>query len=290
MNFLLIAVIILLYSFQTLFCKLYTDRYPGRADLASPVFCVIEGVFVTLFTFAFGGFRFEVSPFTLLMGVLNAVALFAYNQSLIQASIRGSYAFMNVILLFGGLLVPSVYGAVFLNEPLSLVKIFSILAVLVSCVLMNLEDIKLKNTPVSYYIFCVILFVANGLYGTFVKMQSVHRDDQKQEMIMLTFFLTGVLAFVQLLMQERKNTLAAFRLNAKCILPLAVCILSASLAINLLVLVLPLVDTAVLYTVENGGVLVLAALYAVLFFREKLRPVKAAGILLAVAAITAMSL
>ncbi|MBQ2668842.1 MAG: EamA family transporter [Clostridia bacterium] len=290
MNFLLIAVIIFLYSFQTLFCKLYTDRYPGRADLASPVFCVIEGVFVTLCTFAFGGFRFELSPFTLLMGVLNAVALFAYNQSLIQASVRGSYAFMNVVLLFGGLLVPSVYGAVFLNEPLSLVKIFSIAAVLVSCVLMNLEDIKLKNTSVSYYIFCVVLFVANGLYGTFVKMQTVHRDDQKQEMIMLTFFLTGVLAFIQLLMKEKKNTFAAFRLNGRCILPLAVCILSASLAINLLVLVLPLVDTAVLYTVENGGVLVLAALYAVLFFREKLRPVKAAGILLAVAAITAMSL
>lgn len=290
MNFLLIAVLIFLYSFQTLFCKLYTDRYPGRADLASPVFCVIEGIFVTLFTFAFGGFRFALSPFTLLMGVLNAAALFAYNMSLIKAGSRGSYAFMNVVMLFGGLLIPSVYGAVFLSEPLSLLKILGIAAVLVSCVLMNLEDIKLKNTPLSYYIFCTILFIANGLYGTFVKMQSVHRDDQKQEMIMLTFFLTGVLALVQLLFAEKKNAAAAFRLNRKCILPLAACILSASLAINLLVYILPFVDTAVLYTVKNGGLLVLAALYSVLFFREKLRPVKAAGMLLAVAAITVMSL
>ena len=290
MSFLLIAVIILLYSFQTLFCKLYTDRYPGRADLASPIFCVLEGIFVTLFTFAFGGFRFSLSPFTLLMGVLNALALFAYNMSLIKAGSRGSYAFMNVIMLFGGLSVPSVYGAVFLNETISPPKILAIVAVLVACLLMNLEDIKLKNTPVSYYVFCLILFIANGMYGTFIKMQTVYRDDQKQEMVMLTFFLTGFIAFVQLLFSEKKNTLAAFRLNKKCILPLIICILSASLAINLLVLVLPLVNTAVLYTVENGGVLVLAAVYSVLFFREKLRPVKAAGILLAVAAITVMSL
>ena len=290
MSFLLIAVIILLYSFQTLFCKLYTDRYPGRADLASPVFCVLEGIFVTLFTFAFGGFRFNISPFTLLMGVLNALALFAYNLSLIKAGSRGSYAFMNVIMLFGGLSVPSVYGAVFLNEAISPLKILAIVAVLVSCLLMNLEDIKLKNTPFSYYVFCLILFVANGMYGTFVKMQSVYRDAEKQEMVMLTFALTGLIAFIQLLAAEKKNTLAAFKLNKKCILPLALCILSAALAINLLVLVLPLVNTAVLYTVENGGVLVLAALYSVLFFREKLRPVKAAGILLAVAAITVMSL
>ena len=290
MSVLLIAVIILLYSFQTLFCKLYTDRYPGRADLASPVFCVLEGIFVTLFTFAFGGFQFHVSPFTLLMGVLNALALFAYNMSLIKAGSRGSYAFMNVVMLFGGLLVPSVYGAVCLNEPISPLKFIGIAAVLVSCVLMNLEDIKLKNTPFSYYVFCVILFAANGLYGTFVKMQTVHRDDQKQEMIMLTFALTGLIAFIQLLASEKKSTLQAFKLNAKCVLPLLICVLSASLAINLLVLVLPLVDTAVLYTVENGGVLVLAALYSVIFFREKLRPVKVAGILLAVAAITVMSL
>ena len=290
MDFLLIAAIILLYSFQTLFCKLYTDRYPGRADLASPVFCVLEGIFVTLFTFAFGGFQFHVSPFTLLMGVLNALALFAYNMSLIKAGSRGSYAFMNVIMLFGGLLVPSVYGAVALGEPISVLKVAGIAAVLVSCILMNIEDIKLKNTPFSYYVFCLILFVANGLYGTFVKMQSVHRDGEKQEMIMLTFALTGVIAFVQLLTAEKKNTLAAFKLNRKCILPLAVCILSASLAINLLVLVLPFVDTAVLYTVENGGVLVLAAVYSVLFFHEKPRPIKITGILLAVAAITVMSL
>lgn len=290
MSVILIAAIILLYSFQTLFCKLYTDRYPGKPELASPVFCVLEGIFVTLFTFAFGVFRFSLSPFTLLMGVLNALALFAYNMSLIKAGSRGSYAFMNVIMLFGGLSVPSVYGAVFLNESISVIKVLAIVAVLVSCLLMNLEDIKLKNTPISYYVFCLILFVANGMYGTFVKMQSVYRDDQKQEMIMLTFALTGLIAFVQMLLTQKKETFSAFRLNKKCVLPLIVCILSASLAINLLVLVLPLVNTAVLYTVENGGVLVLAALYSVIFFREKLRPVKTAGILLAVAAITVMSL
>ena len=290
MSILLIAVIILLYSFQTLFCKLYTDSYPGRAELASPVFCIIEGICVTIVTFAFNGFQFSVSPFTLLMGVLNALALFAYNMSLIKASTLGSYAFMNVIMLFGGLLVPSIYGAAFLGEAITATKVIGILAVLLSCLLMNIEDIKLKNTPFTYYIFCGILFVANGLYGTFVKMQTVHHDEQKQEMIMLTFALTSAVALIQLITSEKKNTLQAFKLTRKAVLPLIVCLLSASLAINLLVYLLPLLDTAVLYTVENGGVLILSALYSVLFFHEKLRPVKAVGILTASVGITIMSL
>lgn len=290
MSMFLIFIIILLYSFQTLFCKLYTDRYPGRAELASPVFCVIEGICVTLVTFAFNGFQFNISRFTLLMGVLNALALFAYNMSLIKASTLGSYAFMNVIMLFGGLLVPSIYGAVFLNEEISAAKIIGILAVLLSCLLMNIEDIKLKNTPFTYYIFCGVLFIANGLYGTFVKMQTVYKDDQKQEMIMLTFALTSLVALAQLFASEKKNTLKAFKLSRKSILPLIICLISASLAINLLVYLLPLLDTAVLYTVENGGVLILSALYSVLFFREKLRPVKVIGILTAVVGITVMSI
>lgn len=290
MSMFLIFVIILLYSFQTLFCKLYTDHYPGREDLASPVFCVIEGICVTLVTFAFNGFQFNISRFTLLMGILNALALFAYNMSLIKASTLGSYAFMNVIMLFGGLLIPSVYGAVFLGEEISAAKIIGILAVLLSCVLMNIEDIKLKHTPFTYYIFCGILFIANGLYGTFVKIQTVYKDDQKQEMIMLTFVLTSIVALAQLFASEKKDTLKAFKLSRKAVLPLIICLISASLAINLLVYLLPLLDTAVLYTVENGGVLILSALYSVLFFREKLRPVKAVGILTAAIGITVMSI
>lgn len=290
MDLLLIAVVIVLYSFQTLFCKLFTDKYPGKAELASPVFGVLEGFFIALFTFAFNGFQFTASPFTIIMGILNAAMLFGYNNSLIAAGKKGSYAFMNVILLFGGIIVPTVYGAIWLSEPLTPTKIAGIVLMLVACVLMNLEEMKMKNTPIIYYVLCGMLFVFNGLYCTFVKIQTVHKDEEKQEMIMFTFFAMAIVALVQLILKEKKDTLKAFKLNAKSIIPLAVCLLSAASAVNLLTYILPLVDTAMFYTVENGGVLVLSALYSVIFFKEKLRPVKAAGIILAVVSITVLSI
>ena len=82
----------------------------------------------------------------------------------------------------------------------------------------------------------------------------------------------------------------AFKFNVKCLIPLIICLISAASAINLLTYILPFVDTAMFYTVENGGVLVLSAVYSVLFFKEKLRPVKAAGIILAVVSITILSI
>ena len=287
---LLILVIVLLYSLQTLFCTMYTERYPGKSENASPVFCVLEGIAISLFTWAWIGFKFELSPLTLLFGALNAAVLFGYNTSLIKASAKGSYAFLNVSLLFGGILVPLLYTTVFLGDTLQWYQYLGIALMLVSFVLMNYKEIKLKGTPWVYYIFCAILFICNGLYGVLLKMQSVYRESEKNEMIILTFGLMGLIALIQLAFKEKKNTLKAFRLSKKAILPLILCLVSAALAINMLVLVIPMVNTAVLYTVENGGVLVCAAIYSFLFFKEKPQVSTILGIAVAAVSITILSL
>lgn len=287
---LLILLIVVLYSFQTLFCTLYTNKYPGKPENASPVFCVLESVAIAVFTWVWIGFKFEVSPMTLLYGVLNAVALFSYNTSLIKASSKGSYAFMNVAMLFGGILVPLLYTTVFLGDTLHWYQYAAIGLMLVSFVLMNYKEIKLKDTPWLYYVFCALLFISNGMYGTLLKMQSDYDVTQKNEMIILTYGIMGVIAFVQLAFKEKKDTFKAFKMNKKAIIPLLLCLASAALAINVLVTVIPMVNTAVLYTVENGGVLVLSAIYSFIFFKEKPQPMTIIGIILAAVSITVLSI
>ena len=53
--------------------------------------------------------------------------------------------------------------------------------------------------------------------------------------------------------------------------------------------VMQLVNVPVLYTVENGGVLVLSVVFAVFFFREKITPFKAVGLLLALSSLVMLS-
>ena len=115
---LLIALIVVLYSFQTLFCTMFNNKYSGKSENASAVFCILESVFIAVFTWAWIGFKFSLSPITLLFGCLNAVALFGYNNSVIKAGARGSYSFMNVSQLFGGIIVPLLYTTIFLGDSL----------------------------------------------------------------------------------------------------------------------------------------------------------------------------
>lgn len=239
MNFIYIGLIILLYSFQTLFCKLFSDRYPGKTGLSSPVFCIIEAAFITLTTFAFNDFQFHVSPLTILFGLLNGLILFGYNTSLIKAGTLGSYAFLNVCLLYGAILVPSAYGIIFLQENINLLKIIGILMMLIACVFMNWDEIKLKGSSIKYYIFCILLFLFNGAYCSIIKMQTIYHNEEKQSMIMITFALMGIIALVNLLCTEKENTLQAFKLSKNCLPFLILCLISATLAINLLMYILP---------------------------------------------------
>ena len=50
-------------------------------------------------------------------------------------------------------------------------------------------------------------------------------------------------------------------------------------------LLLNLIDVTVLYTVDNGGVMMLSALYSITLFKEKATPLKVIGIIIAVASL-----
>lgn len=292
MSFLLLFVIILLYSLQTLFCTLYTKNYTGKDALASPVFSVWQGLAIALITLAFLGFRFAPEPLTLLFGALNALALFGYNTSLIKAGAAGSYAFMCIVYLFGGLSVPLLFNAFVLRNPVTPLQWVAFGGMLAAFVLMNIEDVKLGGTKPVYYVFCAILFVCNGLYATFLKMQETYvgDDSQSRQMVILTFGLMAVVAFAALAAKEKRGVFRALRVNKEALPGLAGCVVVAAAAVNLLVYLLPLIDLAVLYPVEDGGVLVVSTLFSVIFFKEKLTVLKVIGIAAALAGIVALSL
>ena len=286
----LIGGIILLYSLQTLFCTLYTRRYPGRDELASPVFCILEAVFIAAITFALRGFSFRPSGVTWLLGALNALVLLGYNTSLMEAGKRGSYAFFNMALLYGAILVPTVYSVLFLRESTTACQWIGAALMLIALGLMNWEGKSGEKPKRGYYLCCLILFLCNGLYSVLLKKQSLAQPEESGEMVMITFGLMGLFALIRLILQEKGRTAAAFRQSKKSLPPLILCLLSAGLAVNGLVWVLPRVNTVVLFTLENGGVLLLSSLYALFLFHEKAAPLKIAGILTAIVSMTLLSL
>ena len=142
----LVALMILFFSFQSLFTRLYSANYAGPdANKATPVFSVCYGVFIAAASFLLGGMTFAPSWQTILLGLLNAGMLIFYNTYIIEAGNRGSYSFLMVASMFGGILVPMPIGLLFLVDPLSGWQVVAVLLMLASLGLMNVRPISLQG-------------------------------------------------------------------------------------------------------------------------------------------------
>ena len=270
MTYVLMVAIVLLYTAQSFLTRLYSARYPGNAENASPVFSIISGITVAVVSVAVCGFHFVASPLTWLLGVLNALALIIYNATIIKASQSGPYSVLMVFSIAGGIIIPALVGAVGFGDNLTLLKIVCILVVLV-CVYLISDKGEQAKASRGFWLAVSGLAVGNGLYGSLLDVQQrVTSVGEKEEMIAITFALCALFSLAMLAFKLKSRTVSALKQTKMSAFYLIATSLVAAVAVHVLTFVIGLVDLAVLYTFYCSGVLMLSVLCSALFFKEKL--------------------
>lgn len=293
----LVAMMVFCYTCQSLFTKLYSAHYTGKdAALATPVFSICFGAFIGLGTLIIGGFSFSPSWYTVLYGALNAVMLLLYNTSLIKAGEKGSYSFLMICNMFGAIIVPLVVSALFLNETITVRQGIAIAMMLISFVVMNVRSISFKGASGAYYLWCALLFMANGLYSTFMNVQqktmaSMSLPSQRTEMLAIVYLGMALSVLVAQFAKGGFSRIAkGFQMGKKSAMYVLGCCVVATIAANLLLYLLNIVPSNVLFTIDNGGVLVLSVLCSFILFKERPTWEQYIGIALAVISIVMISL
>ena len=290
---LMVFLMIMCFSFQSLFTRLYSANYAGKdAAKATPVFSVCYGLFIAAASFLLGGMSFAPSWQTWGLGLLNAFMLILYNTSMIEAGNRGSYSFLMVSSMFGGILVPMFIGVCFLGESLKGLQIVAVVLMLVALVLMNLRTISFKGASKAYYLWCIALFFANGLYGAIQNLQAqVMNGAERTEMLTILYACSALTVIIpELVRGKGKELKAGFKMGKKAALFLLITCLSATAAANLLLYILTLMESSVLYTIDSGAVLVVSILYSLILFKEKPNWEQVIGMVVAVASIVLINI
>ena len=290
-NVLLIGAMILLYTLQSLLCKKYSDHYPGHEEMASPVFTLASGVVVVIVSFAVAGFSFVAAPLTLLLGVINAVVLVGYNTFIIKASQTGAYSVLMVFSIAGGITIPVVSGMIFFDDRPSLLKLLSLIVIFVAVYLVSHRKGEQLLGDRMFIPACVGLGICNGAYGALLDAQQRFTGAaEKEEMVAMTYALAVVISFAFLLIKQKRAMLAALRQSKRSLFYLLTCSVVVALAINVMVAIIPLVGIAVLYTFDNAGTFLFSVIASVIFFRERLSKLNAAGCILMCAALVGVSI
>lgn len=287
MMYVLLLVLVMLYSWQSLFCRLYTN---ARNSEGAIQFSVFYAAFAGICTLAVNGFSFSPSKITILLGLINAVMILVYNIAMVKCGTLGSYAFMMICVLAGGIVVPMIYDALYLGYVFSPLQIAAVVLMLVAFVVMNLDGVTAKKN-LRYLMWCAILFIVNGFYGVFMNLQQTLMNfTQRSEMIIATFLGMAVLTSAFELIFARKSFLAGFRMDKKAAGAMVISSICATLAVNLLMVLMKSINITVLSVIDNGGVLVVSAIYAFTLFKEKLEKHTVIGILAACASIIMLSI
>lgn len=300
-----VILLVLLYTMQSLFTKLYTDSYPGKADMASSVLTVCSGITVAVITFlGFEFCHFTFNGWSILIGVLNAVALYGYNYFIVRASQSGPYSIMMMFSLAGGIIIPIIASLVMgwdeaWNTTFRVIVNVVCIVAIISAVYMvsNRPDdgTEKKGITLGFILSCLGLAVCNGVYGIFLTLQqqtpAAGGEGNRGEMIITTFLTAALISFVIGLVKERgKPFFACFKQNKRSALFLALTSIVFALAINLIVIIIPHFDTTILYTIDNSSVLIMSVLISWIFFKEKLTRLNVVGIAIMCAALVLMNL
>ncbi len=289
---LLVVLLILLYTCQSGFANMFQRNYPGDKRYASQVYSVFYGVIVSLATLIFAGFSIHPSLTTILLGVLNGAVLVTYNAMLIKASAAGPFSIVMIFNLSGGILIPMLQSIIEDPTQLSIFQYAAIALMLVSFVFLNMEDKKNgeeQSVSAKFLLYVILLGLANGIYGTMLNVQkTIMNESENAEMIVCTFLSSAIFAFALLMIQAGKAALPSFRQNTKSAIFVTAASVSAAAAVNLLMYALGLVNVAVLYAMDNGGVLLVSVLWSVVILKEKIGKKKIIGLVLATIAIFAL--
>lgn len=298
-----LAGLIILYTLQSLLTKLYTDKYPGDEDVASSVLTVVSGLFVVIVTFFFfAKMQFTFNPWSLLIGGINAAALFLYNFFLVKSSQTGPYSVIMMFNLSGGIIIPIIASLIMgwdnaWGTPFKIaINLVSITSIILAVYLASKKDgAKEKKITPTFILSCFGLGIANGVYGTMLTLQQqlsvAGGEGNRDEMIITTFFFAAVISLVIGLVKQGGGFLRSIvKQNKASALYLLGTSIVFALAINVIVMLIPHFDTTILYTLDNSSVLIMSVLCSCIFFGERLSVKNIIGISVMVAALVAMNL
>lgn len=288
--FLILVVCVACYTGQTFFNKLFSVNYKGSANAATPVYAVLYGLIVSTVTLLLAGLRFSPSRETVILGCINGVILFFYNVGMIYASRTGPYAFHSIVMLFGSIVVCLVFSALCWGDRLTLVQMIGIGVMLLAFVAFNSGGIDFHSVKKGYFFWVVSLFFTNGFYGVLMDAQQRIHISERNEMIVITFFSSAAVSFLYLLATQKSQALQAFRMERNTWGFVIGSSLGAAFAVYTLMVLLAYIPSYILYTINNGSILVLSAILCAVILKEQMTKMTITGIALSVLSIILLSI
>ena len=278
-DYLIIILAVVCFAAQFAFTKVY-EGCVKQTVVTSLVMLVLTGVLGALLYLAIGKFRVDVSLISVFLALAFAVVMIPYYIISIKVLSLGSLAVYSMFMMLGGMLLPFLYGIIFLSEEITWGKIVGCMLLTGFIILQALSQKTPeggeKGNKYLFFILCLCIFVINGMTGVIAKAHQIQPkgvDEVSFTVLSCTFTagLSGILLLI-ITLCKRKERFAEIKtvMNWKPLL--FILLLGAAMHTgNFLILKAAAnVPASVQFPLVSGGTILLSALASALIFKEKL--------------------
>ena len=283
LEILLLLGIIVGGSLQSVVKKPYTQKLEGKGMY---FFCLVSCVSAMLFFIATSsGFTWDSGIF--LYSFWFAIGYAAAAVGMLAAISCGPLSLSSLFLSFSSL-IPTVYGLIFLHDPISKGFIPGIALLIISLILINKKG---EDSAVSFkWVICIVItFVGNGMCSVVQKMQQMaFGGNGKNEFMIMALCMVTVLLLVLTIRQERTELKQYAKVGG--IFALASGVTNGITNLLSLMLLSSQMPVSLIYPLTSSGGIVLTYLISVFFYKERLTKMQNIGFIIGTASVVFLSI
>lgn len=282
LNVIFLIAIILGVSGQNIVKKPYTQKMGGSGVYFFNA--ILSAAALLFFAVTATKLDFDISfiPYSIGFATSYAIA----TVFLVLAIAYGSLSLTSLFFSYS-LMIPTLYGLVFLKDDISVGFILGLALLVVSLFLVNKNDKKAKFS--FKWIICVILaFLGNGMCTVVQNMQQVAFDGAyKNEFMIVALAIVALVMSIMSLIKERK----AMKVYAKAGWHWALICGLLNGMVNLFVMILSRsMPVSVMFPLISAGGLVVTYLVSRFVYKESLTKLQFVGFILGLAAVVFLNI
>lgn len=279
MDYLFITVAAVCIGINFCMEKLY--RMKAVEDLSHIfLFHILSSLFSMVFFFCLNGFRLSFGSFGITMAFLYSLFCTVYSLIGMFAYKFGKLSIYTLFLMIGGMLLPYLYGIIFLKEQLSLWRVFG-MVLLIGALIFDALAVKAEEKSINKKVFLLLCFAVFFLNGGVSIASKVHQISPEaigtNDFIIWNhitkFTLTSVILCIYCIYGKRKNVeikLLEWEHRKIGLLIIVICVIIVGVINMLMLEAAKTLPATAQFPFVTGGVTVVTALFAKIFFKEKI--------------------
>lgn len=204
-------------------------------------------------------------------------------------SIKHGPLSLSSLMISCSVVVPLVYGVVFLKEPLTVTLTVGLVLLFASVMLVS-EPWKKENVTVTpkWILYISLTFLSNGICTSIQKyFQISDKGVHSNEFMICSLAITLVILLIFVLLNERKG-LKSISTTSSSLWPI-LCGIGNGLANQLTMFLAVVTPASLLYPLQSAGGIILTAIVSVVIYKEKLSITHKIGFVAGILAVIAFN-